>query len=315
VLVKQLTDTETPFARKYGALPTERTAVYTAMSPMNETTRLELWKLGSLVIDDAKVLISWINNMTSCMDRKENKKDNINNSNNKNNQDEDDAETSEAFTRQLSHNSEKLLLIELKQELEALEAQKTSAGDEFDTEKRKLQNQATEKNVLLTTSVENRIEKLTKFENEYNLLMEICKTEYCEMPNKKKNTVGPHNGKDAALSIAWLISNKSRLLENKEKIQEKEKVLLCTKSYLIENELVFLKRMALAAKVVAHVTSPIHKKLLNLSYNWLRFIFLNFFICIIFNYNIVTISIIINFFYFLFFYIYNFFSYIKYTVY
>jgi hypothetical protein len=32
----------------------------------------------------------------------------------------------------------------------------------------------------------------------------------------------------------------------------------------VKNELAFLKQMALAAKVVAHVTSPMHKKLLNL---------------------------------------------------
>ena len=45
---------------------------------------------------------------------------------------------------------------------------------------------------------------------------------------------------------------------------------LATFYYYISNELAFLRRMVLASKVISHVTSPLHKKLLNLAHGWLK---------------------------------------------
>lgn len=47
------------------------------------------------------------------------------------------------------------------------------------------------------------------------------------------------------------------------------RVLLNKHCVSVSNEISFLKQMSLAAKVIAHVTSPMHKKLLNLCHNWL----------------------------------------------
>jgi hypothetical protein len=81
--------------------------------------------------------------------------------------------------------------------------------------------------------------------------------------------VGPQNGRDAAVALAWLDMNRDDI----EKLQsnaEKSKKAVIKHLQSISYELSFLRRLELAAKVVAHVTSPHHKKLLNLSHNWLR---------------------------------------------
>ena len=83
----------------------------------------------------------------------------------------------------------------------------------------------------------------------------------------RKLYVGPHSGRDAALALAWLEVNRASL--NSEAEDEATKQQLCKSHINIKNELTFLRRMALAAKVVACVSSPLQKKLLNLCHNWL----------------------------------------------
>jgi hypothetical protein len=86
----------------------------------------------------------------------------------------------------------------------------------------------------------------------------------------KQHYVGPHSGRDAALAMGWLEVSGQAALQAREDVSVEMKRTIHKHSVSVHNELSFLKQMALAAKVVAHVTSPMHKKLLNLCHNWLR---------------------------------------------
>ena len=92
-------------------------------------------------------------------------------------------------------------------------------------------------------------------------------------PNEMEITtssVGPANGRDAALALAFLKS-KQQLRGSKAAELDpavKSKLQLAMKAIALEHK--WLQQGALAAKVMAHVTSPTQKKLLNLSYDWLR---------------------------------------------
>ena len=84
----------------------------------------------------------------------------------------------------------------------------------------------------------------------------------------KRLHIGPHSGRDCALALAWLEIFGDRIFDVS-KIDHFTRVLLNKHCVSVSNEISFLKQMSLAAKVIAHVTSPMHKKLLNLCHNWL----------------------------------------------
>ena len=92
-------------------------------------------------------------------------------------------------------------------------------------------------------------------------------------PNEMEITtssVGPANGRDAALALAFLKSNQQLRGSKAAELDPavKSKLQLAMKAIALEHK--WLQQGALAAKVMAHVTSPTQKKLLNLSYDWLR---------------------------------------------
>ncbi len=84
------------------------------------------------------------------------------------------------------------------------------------------------------------------------------------------SSVGPANGRDAALALAQLKLSAPpaggeaavMALEDRTKLERAVRA--------VGLELKWLQQAALAAKVMAHVSSPTQKKLLNLSYDWLR---------------------------------------------
>eukprot|EP01038_Epipyxis_sp_PR26KG_P004031 gene4031-5768_t len=252
-----LTDAESPYARNYGALPSSRTAVYTAHCSMKEDERMEFWKLGTTVTDDSKQLLAWVSsippwNVPQSADEESEAKEEV-------------VPDPLQLSRQPSL-TDKQKLIELKAELEQLETLKNSTGEDDDNIRKKLQQKATDKNTLLTDSVNKRIAELSFAEEEFSAL--LSNSVQLDDDEVKKLYVGPQSGRDAALAIAWLETHKDRVLNSTEISQCDLKLMnkhLCN----VTNELSFLRQMSLAAKVVAHVTSPTHKKLLNLCYNWL----------------------------------------------
>ena len=271
-MMKSLTDVESPYARAHSALPALRTAVYSAHSTMKETERMDFWKLGTTVTDDSKQLLAWVNAMPSWQAPEE--------------AEEDPTPAVEAavgpsdvpktlgrpvLKRQTSNN-EKTLLLKYKHDLEKLESRKATATDDDEVVRKRLLLQVTEKHAQLDVSVQHRIAELTVASQAFQTLTDKCGVDSAAIQAELKvQYVGPHNGREAALAMGWLKRNQERLgAAPVAEVTAEQKNLICKYSVSVNNELSFLKQMALAAKVVAHVTSPMHKKLLNLCHNWLR---------------------------------------------
>ena len=270
-IMNSLTDLESQHARLHGAMPASRTAIYCAHMSIKEEERMQFWKLGTTVTDDSKQLIKWVLSIPPWNAHV----------------DVEDFENETATTgdipgppklnREVSF-AEKSTLLKYKAELEELEEQKLNLTNDDESTKKKLQQLAADKNSELELSVEKRMTELSKAENEFKLLIvqmydddkiilqDVDQQQSDIVVEGSKSSVGPHSGRDAAIALAWLEVYKD-VLPSLER--EKYKAQLTKYYYFICNELSFLKQMALAAKVVAHVTSPTHKKLLNLCHNWL----------------------------------------------
>lgn len=286
-IMEQLTDKESSHARLNGEMPAARTAVFSAHSVLKEEERLSFWTLGTTVTDDHKHLTTWITSLPSW-----NGSDaTLNNDNEQDDEyggvaehKEGDAKLDDPppanlpIMKQSSSMSDKTRIINLRQELEALEQQKDLYSSDEDTIRKKLLSEVAVKHKLLESSVNARLEVLTSASKEFRSLVELSVTasdnvdlaaEVLSFEESKKCYVGPHSGRESAIAIAWLKVYGDRLKSIGPDIDTANKFLLRKHYANVECELSFLKQMALAAKVVAHVTSPIHKKLLNLCHNWL----------------------------------------------
>lgn len=262
-MMKSLTDVESAYARAHAPLPPIRTCVYSAHTTMKEDERMDFWKLGTTVTDDSKQLLAWVNGMPGwkAVDEIEEVAKPV--------EEEKKPFVRPALRRQTS-NSEKTLLAKYKEELEALETKKAAAGDDDEVVRKRLLVQVTEKHALLDLSVQRRIVDLSQASIAFQQFILDCDVDSSIVQaDSKQQYVGPHSGRDAALAMGWLDVNREKLIVSGKSTSLETKLLISKHSVSVSNELSFLKQMALAAKVVAHVTSPMHKKLLNLCHNWL----------------------------------------------
>ena len=272
-LMKSLTDVESPYARAHSPLPALRTAVYSAHANMKELERMDFWKLGTTVKDDSKQLMAWVNAMPSWAPVVEEVEEVV-------------APAAAVIAvpepgekkpfvrpvlRRQSSNNEKSLLAKYKEDLEKLETRKAAAADDDEVVRKKLLQQVAEKHAMLDESVQRRIAVLVTASQAFQQLIEFCAVDAALVQaDIKLQYVGPHCGREASLAMGWLERNHDKLSSlTATKVSLETKKLMSKYSVSVSNELSFLKQMALAAKVVAHVTSPMHKKLLNLCYNWL----------------------------------------------
>lgn len=275
-MMKTLTDVESPYARAHAPLPSVRTAIYTAHSTMKEEERMEFWKLGTTVTDDSKQLLAWVNAMpgwkaseeeaTAAAEKEVAEK-------------AAEAEkkaqegSGKGFVRpplrRQSSNNEKSLLAKYKEELEELEARKAAGADDDEAARKRLLQRVTEKHAELDESVRKRIAVLSAAATAFEELIAVCGADIAVVQADIKHYVGPHSGRDAAQAMGWLEVHGEAVVKQPGNISAEDKHLIAKHSISVHNELSFLKQMALAAKVVAHVTSPMHKKLLNLCHNWL----------------------------------------------
>ena len=199
--------------------------------------------------------------------------------------------------RRQSSRTEKLVLVRLREELEDQEAQKAVVVEEEEGVRKQLLERLTQKHTQLEESVRERIAALEAAEADFKQLLreygviesgtvgaagvveDGCDADIPPLlaDARQRQFVGAHSGRDAALAMGWLEAHREGTGTSPSAISaaaaaatEEDKKLICRHATSVRNELVFLRRMALAAKVVAHVNSPIHKKLLNLCHNWLR---------------------------------------------
>jgi hypothetical protein len=84
------------------------------------------------------------------------------------------------------------------------------------------------------------------------------------------SAVGPVNGRDAALAVAYLKAHPRLKERRRGELEAGEEMRVAGALRAVAAEHKWLSQAALAAKVMAHVSSPTQKKLLNLSYDWLR---------------------------------------------
>lgn len=257
-IVTALTDKESTYARTSKSLPSDRALIYSAHTHMKENQRMKFWNLGTSVTDDPKGLISYVTSLMSWKteEARMDEEEEFNNDDNGH----DDSEV-------------KFKLATLRAELEELENLKVSFADNDEIFRKSLQQQSAKKHELLNASVNNRIQELEIVQLNFKPIIDhVNDDDYLRVLNDDHLTrmsIGPHCGRDASLAIAWFETNVSTLIPS-EVIVDDSLVKELLKNYQkISNELSFLRRMVLAAKVVAHVTSPHHKKLLNLCHNWL----------------------------------------------
>ena len=308
-IVKNLTDSENAFIQSQPILPALRTAIYSAHMNLKEDERMEFWKLGSTVTEDSKQLVTWVNglpkwNVEEKIKDNEDDEDDSDDNDHNDNKDITKKNAKKKMMDSTHHNTDKILLTSYKQELLQLELKKSTISDKDEYERKKLQLQITEKHTSLELSVQHRISILDKADLSYKEMIDIVKKRSMIEDNNNSNNdndnnnindskansnevssstsssstislqfksqnVGSHSARDAALAIGWLQQNHN-LINDDPKQLIKQKSLLVKYRTNINNEISFLNRMLLAAKVVAHVKSPILKKILNLCQNWLR---------------------------------------------
>jgi hypothetical protein len=258
-LVQNLTDVESPHARLHGALPAARTAVYSAHTTIKEDDRMSFWKLGTTVTDESKQLISWVSSLPGWKEGDgvdENKEDDV----------DDDLPPVPALERQSSSMADKNELKKLRVQLEELESAKNALSEDEESIRKNFIQKVTEKNKSLEDSVLRRIEQLSLATQRFEELVSLTGGS-SDIDELKRLYVGPHCGRDSALALAWLDIYGERYLTTP--MDQPTRVVLNKHFAALKNELAFLRQMSLAAKVIAHVTSAMHKKLLNLCHNWL----------------------------------------------
>jgi len=148
-----------------------------------------------------------------------------------------------------------LKLNTLRRRLEDLEAKKAHMLLQEENERKRLREIVNERYDALRKSIDQRLGEL---QNGLEKLSDAAAS-----PSNAENTVGdelgePSSGRDAALALGWIQRGCKDAGITKESARKR-----------IQHERAFLERQGLAAKVMANVSLQ-QKKLLNLTYSWLR---------------------------------------------
>jgi hypothetical protein len=264
-LMQTLTDAESPHARLHGALPSSRTAVYSAHTTVKEDDRIAFWKLGTTVTDESKHLVTWVSSLKGWNEEiKEGEDDGADDA-----AGEDlDMPAAPTLVRQSSSMNDKIMLQKLRAQLEELESKKAALTEDDDSVRKKMVARVTEKNKCLEDSVFARVQDLTTSSAVFDELVAMTGGN-SDIDELRRLFIGPHCGRDCALALAWLEVNEAKVRAAGSALDYAGRAILNKHAMSVQNELAFLKQMSLAAKVIAHVSSPMHKKLLNLCHNWL----------------------------------------------
>lgn len=263
--IKEVTNPESLYAQKYGALPASRVVVYAGQTEMKERDRMACWYEGALVFDKDDDLEMWVRGLEEWPDA--GKKQQANNSVEslleecKFGDDGDDDETISlapaTMKRQQSAGTLNLGL--LRDRVEQLEAAKLSLFEKESETRKKI-----------SAEIEAEFSNLQKqMVAEQNILSGFIKKATAALKKEKvaplvidPYKVGPAAGRDAALAMARL----DRLFAE-EKSFDLNKVR--TNLRQLQEEKEYLDQTILAAKVVARVPT-VQKKFLNLTSDWLR---------------------------------------------
>ena len=253
--VQTLIDAESAYARKFGAMEVARIAVYAFNSLLSEEDRLALWSLGVQIFDDYVKLVAWVTLMTQ--------KDGPNKPSAALAVDADDG----------------LQLDRFRLELDEFEAQKAAAVEGEERQQKSAYELLSEKNRVFVESVDNYVSALTVAESRLTVIHKVTEARTPRTESEKaystmqQHYVGTHSARDAALAMAWLDfagDSHSHSPQDASKTLNYDDIKLVNQHlWSVKNEILFQKRVVLATTVIAHVSSSLHKKLLNLCHHWL----------------------------------------------
>lgn len=250
-VTKTLTDLESMHARLHGALPACRTAIYTAHTTMKEEQRLEMWKIGTLVSDDPKQIVSWANAQVGWNQSADSGDDGVEGDDIDSGRDKENEEEEEEDNGKIL-----LKLTTLRAQVGALEAEKNALIETSEAKKEQLRAEAYLKHEELEKSITCRIQELQSVASQMRERLGV------DASDSVDPGVTAYASRDCAKALAWWSQTSTTMVN--------DDIPLGRIHYnALRSELIFLNKMALAAKVVTKVTSPLQKKLLNLCFTWL----------------------------------------------
>jgi len=238
-------------------LPPSRMLLFAGNTGTNlkEEQRLELWKMGIVVIEDKSKLLEWVEALGSWST--------------------ESVATTESLPDPTSpvtlnrNDSGVRTLRTLRSRLHDLEMTKEAMVQDEDAKVEELRRKLVHQHSQLELSIQQTISTLSNIASAVSQRVGMDSQEQL----LDSLVVGPSNGRDASMACAWLklhvldhgaphVSDQIKHGEYLAKIQQALRA--------VSAEIKWLSQAALAAKVMAHVTSPTQKKLLNLCYDWLR---------------------------------------------
>jgi hypothetical protein len=249
-------------ARGIGVLPTDRTCLYAGNAAVKEDTRLKLWNMGTPVRDSAAALYEFVDAVPAWPKDEPDQ-----------NQSDGDAENSEQddgapLQRQKSIGSAQL--DECRRRLAECEAEKSLLEDADEEEKARLHSDCHAQHTKLMQGVHQRLGLFEKALAKLHSLETSMTAEPVEPDSKNPLDdldIGPNSGRNAALALSWL---ETQTPPKPGQTSRKWRMTLAASVRAVKSEQESLRRIALAAKVMAFIPSPTHKKLLNLTHDWLR---------------------------------------------
>lgn len=241
-------------AKVVPSVPPERMVIYSNSVFYDERERGSFWAASVNLIEDSKTLVTFVDTINS---------------------------EGESLTVVESIEKTTAVEDETKYEIENMKKRVSDLEDEIKSfasqceERRKLiGGRAKEKDSELEVSINESISLLEKAKEEFStrLTKAMCQQSFDlikESPRPLptyRNNIGPSNARDAALALAYLETTSS----DESVSTDGDKETLQMHAIHILYELSFLKQLSLSAKVVALVTLPLHKKLLNLASQWIN---------------------------------------------
>ena len=254
---------DTLLARENGLLPSARTCLYAGNAAVKEESRLKLWSMGTAVRESASALNEWVDGVEAWpKDEPEDGSDN----------DNDGVDEGVPLTRQVSVGSARLDVC--RHRLAECEVERSALEDTDEEQKKQLHTKSHDKHKELMASVEERLailsDAMTKLHAlDGSTIPEGAPSRAGDAPTENiffDIDVGPGSGRNAALAIAWLESQTTPPAV--QTTQWRMTVAAALRAVASEQE--SLQQIALAAKVMVFIPSPTHKKLLNLTHDWLR---------------------------------------------
>lgn len=255
-----------------GIIPVERTCLYAGNSCVPEATRIALWESVTNISENSTSLVSWISSIPAWneveKDKDEEDVDEIDNDKEKSVVDFAKLKRP-IMTRQKSVGSTRL--DECRNELEKCLLKKKSLESANEDEKQVLRNCTVAKHHELVEVIQCRLNTIETYIDETATFESISDDVICEVIDDTYGS-GASSGRDAAHAIAWIDWFLSHNISLQKEIENKpdynSTLRSARRGLLAEKE--GLCRVLLAAKIMTFVNSPTHKKLMNLSHDWLR---------------------------------------------